>query len=1644
MGVRKRIKVKEIYSFVSDWEQPRKRSASKMRAAFPKSKMRRAAHCACSRIFHFAVFLLFGVVAFLCLNGVYQFSLFTLNKSGLLTILSGTSSTHQASWEAFSYKSCILPEHYSSYSLFRTKLKGEKEGKYLDEGVDKLPSLSAPPETIRNDGDAEQNGNKAGPSQSAGDGSASEEKVNAGDGLVDQIVFVVIDALRPDYIFPQLSLQGFSDGCGMKATNGNRVKPYQGNGDDTENFLFDSTHEKNAKRDFCPVEWNEDLCVVQKETKNGGGSYGSHQAALSNAAGCDVTPSQLFSFIQQHLMEPADASIGLFSFADYPTSTAQRLAAIASGIVPPLIQAFTENIFILSPAQRDRTRAAVQDWPQHCSPACCGRHQTKMKNWTVELKGKDEGGDTSTSVSGISGTDEIYGFATGNTTCQCPCRSPSLSRRMFPDTEGVSRDSLLFQLDGRASCVGDDTLSRLFSSVDSRGDDEGKPSGDSHKEEKKIHNNLFWKEIFGIYSFDVNDLDSGDDLVELKIHDMLQRETPESSGGTSDSVLLNELEKGMKGNKSTNASLHAKLVIAHVLGLDHVGHSLGKTVGPEMVARVKRIDNILFKISNALLSRKTSMRTLLIVAGDHGATRRGAHGGNELSAKGTFAFAKYYSPTIGKYASSSASGTQRSNSPRASGSLPEGQRSRCTTTRSSVNSSSAMPLTTFQQQKLAELIQERRRQNLDADLQVLLETCLWDQHVSSELESNRAEPSYWSSLSASLSPLFPFPHKISASYQIDWTATMALLLGIPIPHDNVGRVIPEVTALVHYSRWNEVFSRSGMLEQGGTDRGPESQGTGRDENVDDGKHSNEEQWKEQMHMADKLSFSSFLWLSSRWEYCNWRQVSKIIAVQGEGKGEDGISHLPAFEDAPASISPIRPVDGAGTTEDSSLHPAPGETRNGAGEKDDVSGAIKTDDFSLSTYSETGFLSFLLEGKHRYVDYRRQLAHSAGQRHVNYSLFSEFKLQLLWVWAVFVVSAAGAYRLYCLYRRGLSPQEHPSRGKPASRFWPLPAAFLWVSLLELTLWISTQSYGIAYVEDTMLKCLLLMHLVVANALLGTWEIRPMRCALFWLGTYMSYITRRSYDEVEVLVSVTPLEVWSGRWWPAETPFQRFEEKAIFVVLFRCLHIPFLIVAFFWWLDMFSHSVSAVGGRSLLSRFLQLLPWARRDRGGRNEDERKDWMECRKKKYSSSTYFVDYRTSFPFIVAVLMGVARDVIYLHYIVLITLAIWGPRLSRPRNQRKAMRSIEDTGKSESEKENTISLSAWSEKENAKCLQPSPVIFDPVSDYDRSAHGLFTKKFRYYMAVMWIVSLYDFTPDNRTGAIVAALHGSLLPPFFFTFLGLGSKLGMDGDTDSQGIPLCGSAFYNFVSVRLPRVLTMVSFSSPPVLWMSAALVYLTALYGFYISGQQCTFETLDMRASAVGVPSDSQLTATLQSLSFRFLIVPEESLFNFVHCFKIFIGGCAMFFRAFYPILLALPAFEISGVLRRSKATSSSNANARTTGCLPHLLPRFSDKGMRDVIEMKAVVEVVLLFGVVFIAGTSLNCVWNYSLPHFTSVVLLRVIFEVVKLLALFVSVLFTDLNSIPSWAWKVRTRLSSLFVSLSLVIWRATVAKCKKLFNQ
>ncbi|KAH9597139.1 Type I phosphodiesterase/nucleotide pyrophosphatase/phosphate transferase [Trypanosoma melophagium] len=167
------------------------------------------------------------------------------------------------------------------------------------------------------------------------------------------------------------------------------------------------------------------------------------------------------------------------------------------------------------------------------------------------------------------------------------------------NTDAVVTDSLFRQLHGRSILLGDDTWLNLF------------PDDDK--------NTSLWKRTIAYPPYNVSDFDTNDLDVMKNLLPVLLTETIERAPAD-----------------------YAKLIVAHFLGVDHIGHRLHAD-HPAMGIKLEQLDEALRNISQFIRQkRNSSTRTLVLVFGDHGMTNSGDHGGDSYQETDTFMYAELF------------------------------------------------------------------------------------------------------------------------------------------------------------------------------------------------------------------------------------------------------------------------------------------------------------------------------------------------------------------------------------------------------------------------------------------------------------------------------------------------------------------------------------------------------------------------------------------------------------------------------------------------------------------------------------------------------------------------------------------------------------------------------------------------------------------------------------------------------------------------------------------------------------------------------------------------------------------------------------------------------------------------------------------
>ena len=210
-----------------------------------------------------------------------------------------------------------------------------------------------------------------------------------------------------------------------------------------------------------------------------------------------------------------------------------------------------------------------------------------------------------------------------------------------------------------------------------------------------------------------------------------------------------------------------EFVVAHFLGVDHVGHRYDAR-HPEMSSKLAEINECIEKTSAVL--QQGEQDSLLLVFGDHGITDSGDHGGGSEDEVTSFLFAEYFfnTKTTETEVHNSMKGKDNSDSSRNK-----------TVTRANNNSplheSTAPKLETFLRQ-----MQQQRHTYYDP------ENRTWD-YEGRALKGTEV----------CINGTIPYV------YQVDLVPTLAMLFGIPIPQNNMGRIIPEILAFPIFAQYTD-------------------------------------------------------------------------------------------------------------------------------------------------------------------------------------------------------------------------------------------------------------------------------------------------------------------------------------------------------------------------------------------------------------------------------------------------------------------------------------------------------------------------------------------------------------------------------------------------------------------------------------------------------------------------------------------------------------------------------------------------------------------------------------------------------------------------------------------------------------------------
>jgi hypothetical protein len=212
-------------------------------------------------------------------------------------------------------------------------------------------------------------------------------------------------------------------------------------------------------------------------------------------------------------------------------------------------------------------------------------------------------------------------------------------------------------------------------------------------------------------SFNTRDLDTVDDGIERHLYSYLRGNSGSNSNSISDSDSSDDSSGDSSGdsNSSSDSGPPWDLLVAHFLGLDHIGHT-HHAHHPLMAQRLRRVDAVLERVVAALPED-----AVLLLFGDHGMTDEGEHGGSSVSETDSGLFV--YSKRTMFIATPPTAGAQDDTT-----------------------------------------------------------TLYWNDHTSS----------------LQLTPVDRIRSHPRMVSQLDLTPTLSLLMGLPIPASNLGKVIPEL------------------------------------------------------------------------------------------------------------------------------------------------------------------------------------------------------------------------------------------------------------------------------------------------------------------------------------------------------------------------------------------------------------------------------------------------------------------------------------------------------------------------------------------------------------------------------------------------------------------------------------------------------------------------------------------------------------------------------------------------------------------------------------------------------------------------------------------------------------------------------------
>ncbi|KAL7485702.1 hypothetical protein ACHAW6_011303 [Cyclotella cf. meneghiniana] len=145
-------------------------------------------------------------------------------------------------------------------------------------------------------------------------------------------------------------------------------------------------------------------------------------------------------------------------------------------------------------------------------------------------------------------------------------------------------------------------------------------------------------------SFNTRDLDTVDDGCLMHLPRLLDGLIGLKKNETNESLLslatIESLAQQQPSHQTNTSSFAFELIVAHFLGVDHVGHTYGPN-DPHMERKLHQMDRMLSHTMNVVDDAPTESCVAAFVFGDHGMTEDGNHGGGTSEERNAGLFAHY-------------------------------------------------------------------------------------------------------------------------------------------------------------------------------------------------------------------------------------------------------------------------------------------------------------------------------------------------------------------------------------------------------------------------------------------------------------------------------------------------------------------------------------------------------------------------------------------------------------------------------------------------------------------------------------------------------------------------------------------------------------------------------------------------------------------------------------------------------------------------------------------------------------------------------------------------------------------------------------------------------------------------------------------